>query len=127
MRREIVRAEIRFCLDDAPNAVAVDQIFPEQFTRDDDRVAGVEFASQFAHRRMLPDRARFASTMTPQDYLAKNRARFLDELKTLVSFPSVSAQPDHNRDTLACANWVAKHFRSIGLDTTLHKTAGHPI
>lgn len=60
-------------------------------------------------------------------YVARNRKRFVDELKTLVRFPSVSTQPDHNRDIEACAAWVAKHFRHIGLDTKLHKTAGHPI
>jgi len=65
--------------------------------------------------------------MTPHDYLAKNRTRFLDELKTLVSFPSVSTQPAHDRDVRACAEWVLNHFRKIGLRATLHKTTGHPI
>jgi acetylornithine deacetylase/succinyl-diaminopimelate desuccinylase-like protein len=65
--------------------------------------------------------------MTPNDYLAKNRTRFLDELKTLVSFPSVSTQPAHDRDVRACAEWVLNHLRKIGLRATLHKTAGHPI
>jgi len=69
----------------------------------------------------------FAPTMTPLAYLANNRARFLRELKTLVSFPSVSTQPDHDRDVQACAQWVMQHFRSIGFNVKLHQTAGHPI
>ena len=65
--------------------------------------------------------------MTPHDYLVRHRARCLNELKTLVSFPSVSTQPDHDHDVRACAEWLTKHFRGIGLDTRLHKTDGHPV
>ena len=60
-------------------------------------------------------------------YLKKNRARFLTELQQLVRFPSVSAQPAHRADVHACANWLAKHFRHLGLSVTVHKTAGYPI
>lgn len=60
-------------------------------------------------------------------YLRQHRARFLAELKQLVRFPSVSAQPNHKRDVNACANWLANHLRQIGLSATIHKTAGHPI
>ena len=35
--------------------------------------------------------------------LTNNRARILAELKQLVAFPSVSAQPQHKRDLFACA------------------------
>jgi acetylornithine deacetylase/succinyl-diaminopimelate desuccinylase-like protein len=60
-------------------------------------------------------------------YIARNRRRFVDELKTLVSFPSVSTQPKHKRDLEACANWLIRHFRSLKLDAKLYRTAGHPI
>lgn len=60
-------------------------------------------------------------------YLRQHRARFLSELKQLVHFPSVSAQPEHKRDVHACADWLAGHFRKIGLKVTTHKTAGNPI
>lgn len=62
-----------------------------------------------------------------QSYLRRHRARHLAELRQLVQFPSVSAQPKHATDVRACADWVANHFRKIGLRTTVHKTAGHPI
>jgi acetylornithine deacetylase/succinyl-diaminopimelate desuccinylase-like protein len=60
-------------------------------------------------------------------YLATHQTRSIDELVRLVKFPSVSAQPDHNPDTRACANWVANHFRALNLSTTIHETDGHPI
>jgi acetylornithine deacetylase/succinyl-diaminopimelate desuccinylase-like protein len=61
------------------------------------------------------------------DYIAANASRFINELKRLVAFPSVSAQPKHKTDLLACAEWVADHFREIGLATELHKTPVNPI
>jgi acetylornithine deacetylase/succinyl-diaminopimelate desuccinylase-like protein len=65
--------------------------------------------------------------MTPTRYLAGHRARFVDELKQLVSFPSVSAQPEHKRDVDTCAHWLAQHLRQLGLTAKLHATRGHPI
>lgn len=42
-------------------------------------------------------------------------------------FPSVSAQPAHRKDVLACARWLHGHLRQIGLRAELHPTKGHPI
>jgi acetylornithine deacetylase/succinyl-diaminopimelate desuccinylase-like protein len=66
-------------------------------------------------------------TMMIHNYIASRRRRFVEELKTLVEFPSVSAQPEHRADVRACAGWVAAHFRRLGLATRLHRTPGHPI
>jgi acetylornithine deacetylase/succinyl-diaminopimelate desuccinylase-like protein len=66
--------------------------------------------------------------MTPiSAYIARHSGRFLDELKTLVRFRSVSTQPEYRRDLLACADWLVGHFRRLGLDAKLHATKGHPI
>ena len=65
--------------------------------------------------------------MTPQVYATKNRERFVEELKTFVRFPSISAQPAHQPDVRACARWLTAHLRRCGLAATLHPTAGHPI
>ncbi len=61
------------------------------------------------------------------DYLVQHRARFVAELQELVRFPSISAQPDHDGDVRACAQWLAEHLRSLGLKTVIHRTAAHPI
>lgn len=61
------------------------------------------------------------------DYLKRNQARFVAELCAFLRFPSVSAQPQHKTDMLACAEWLAEHCRHIGLDARVCPTKGHPI
>jgi acetylornithine deacetylase/succinyl-diaminopimelate desuccinylase-like protein len=61
------------------------------------------------------------------DYLKRNQARFVAELCDYLRFPSVSAQPQHQKDMRACAAWLVEHCRKIGLDARVCPTAGHPI
>ena len=61
------------------------------------------------------------------DYLAANEERFVRELCEYVSFPSVSAQPQHRGDVEACAKWVVAHCQQIGLEAQLCPTNGNPI
>ena len=65
--------------------------------------------------------------MMIQKYLSQNRRQFVEQLKSLVRFPSVSTQPEHRRDVLNCADWLSRHFRSLGLDVKLYPTKGNPI
>jgi acetylornithine deacetylase/succinyl-diaminopimelate desuccinylase-like protein len=61
-------------------------------------------------------------------YAVRHRARFLDELKEFVRFPTVSAQPGHAADMHQCAAWLAAHLRRIGLShVSVIKTRLHPI
>src|SRR5258708_31811486 len=60
-------------------------------------------------------------------YLSQNRSQFVEQLKALVRFPSVSTQPEHRRDVLACADWLARHFRTLGLEVKLYPTKGNTI
>ena len=50
------------------------------------------------------------------DYLKQNQGRFVTELCEYLRFASVSAQPQHKDDLLACARWLVKHCQAIGLD-----------
>jgi acetylornithine deacetylase/succinyl-diaminopimelate desuccinylase-like protein len=61
------------------------------------------------------------------DYLKKNEARFITELCDYLRFPSVSAQSKHKQDLEACAGWLVKRCRDIGLETKLCPTDGNPI
>jgi acetylornithine deacetylase/succinyl-diaminopimelate desuccinylase-like protein len=61
-------------------------------------------------------------------YLDRHRARFLEELKEFVRFPTVSAQPRHAADLQRCASWLAAHLRGIGLTrVNVVKTNRHPL
>jgi len=61
------------------------------------------------------------------NYLKTNQARFINELCDYVRFPSVSAQPQHARDLMACAKWVEAQCENIGLETRICPTKGHPV
>lgn len=61
-------------------------------------------------------------------YATANRARFVGELQKFVRFPSVSARPEHARDSAECAEWLADHLRRIGLErVAVVQTRGNPI
>jgi acetylornithine deacetylase/succinyl-diaminopimelate desuccinylase-like protein len=60
-------------------------------------------------------------------YARSNRGRFLEELKTFLRFPSVSAQPSHAADVKRCAQWLAEHLRKVGLTVKIVPTARHPL
>ena len=61
-------------------------------------------------------------------YARAGRARFVSELKQFLRFPSVSSQSERRDDTRSCANWLARHLQSIGLESVrVIATRGNPI
>jgi acetylornithine deacetylase/succinyl-diaminopimelate desuccinylase-like protein len=70
--------------------------------------------------------------MTPGEAIAyadSQRARFVEELRRLVRFPSVSSEPRHRVDIARCASWLADHMRRISLEHVriLPTPGGPPI
>ena len=62
------------------------------------------------------------------DFINVNRDRYIDELKTLLAIPSVSALPEHKADVRRCADWCADEMRRIGLQNVrLVETPGNPV
>lgn len=62
------------------------------------------------------------------DYLEKNRDRFLAELLDLLRIPSVSADSKFKPDVRRAAEFVRDSLEKAGADVAeLHETAGHPI
>lgn len=58
----------------------------------------------------------------------RHRQRFLAELKRLVAFPTISAQPEHAPDLQKCAAWLKSHLQAIGLENArVLPTGGHPL
>ncbi|MGH9201755.1 MAG: M20/M25/M40 family metallo-hydrolase, partial [Vicinamibacterales bacterium] len=61
------------------------------------------------------------------DFINVNRDRYVDELKTYLAIPSVSALPAHAGDVRKCAEWTADEMRRIGLQNVrIEETPGHP-
>ncbi|HMS00067.1 MAG TPA: dipeptidase [Anaerolineales bacterium] len=61
------------------------------------------------------------------EYAHQNNGRFIEELKEFLAIPSISTSPEHNADTLRCAEWTAAQLRSLGMDNVrVMPTGGHP-
>ncbi len=61
-------------------------------------------------------------------YIESNKERYLSELKTFLAIPSVSSQSNHDGDMQVCAQWVAEHMKSIGMNNiSIMPTGGHPV
>ncbi|NUN68743.1 MAG: dipeptidase [Bacteroidetes bacterium] len=61
-------------------------------------------------------------------FIEANHQRYLSELKDFLAIPSVSSQSDHTKDIRRCAEWVADHMRTIGMQNIrIMPTPGHPV
>lgn len=58
---------------------------------------------------------------------AERKKAYLDDLKTLLSIPSVSTDPSRKHEVRRCAEEVARQMREAGLlDVDILQTQGHP-
>jgi acetylornithine deacetylase/succinyl-diaminopimelate desuccinylase-like protein len=63
-----------------------------------------------------------------QEYLDKNKERFLAELMDLLRIPSVSARTEHQQDMKTCAEAVCQSLLAAGADEArVYPTDGHPV
>jgi acetylornithine deacetylase/succinyl-diaminopimelate desuccinylase-like protein len=61
-------------------------------------------------------------------YAQQNRDRFLEDLKEVLSIPSISTSADFKAEVLRAALWVADHLRGLGIENVeLIPTGGHPV
>ncbi len=51
----------------------------------------------------------------------------LQDLFTLLRFPSISTDPEKSNDVTACANWVAEYLAESGLSSEIRATNGFPV
>ena len=59
-------------------------------------------------------------------WIDKNRSRWLHDVKTFLSIPSISAQPEHAADVRAAAEWASDYMRTLGMNVETIQTAKHP-
>jgi acetylornithine deacetylase/succinyl-diaminopimelate desuccinylase-like protein len=55
------------------------------------------------------------------------RQNYLEEFYSFLRFPSVSTDDQYKEKLKQCADWLVKKLTSIGLETHLVPTKGHPI
>lgn len=62
------------------------------------------------------------------DYLRKTQDSLLEGYKTLLGFPSISADPAYKDDVQACAEWIAGQLQAMGFNSCeAIATEGHPV
>lgn len=62
------------------------------------------------------------------EYTRANQNRFLEELKTFVSIPSVSTDPRRVNEMRQAAGWLASQLRDLGMqNVNIFPTPGHPV
>jgi acetylornithine deacetylase/succinyl-diaminopimelate desuccinylase-like protein len=60
-------------------------------------------------------------------YVEGSKDRYLKELQDFIAHPSVSTDTENTTDLRQCAQWVADHMTSIGLQNVqILETGGHP-
>ena len=65
---------------------------------------------------------------TVQEFIDRNRRRFVDDLIEIVRIPSISSSPDHRGEVARCAEYLVDEMRRIGLTKAeVVPTAGHPM
>lgn len=61
-------------------------------------------------------------------YAHENANRFLDELKSFASIPSISTDEKSKAEVIHAAEWLADHLRSLGMaNVQIIPTPGHPV
>jgi acetylornithine deacetylase/succinyl-diaminopimelate desuccinylase-like protein len=61
-------------------------------------------------------------------YFEEHREKHLNEMKELLSIPSISALSEHKQDMVKAAEWVANALREAGLTKVdIMPTKGHPV
>ena len=62
------------------------------------------------------------------DFINLHRDRYVEELKSYLAIPSISALPQHAADIRACAEWTAAELTRIGMQNVrLIETPGNPV
>ena len=62
-----------------------------------------------------------------ETYIEQNKQSFENDLCELLRIPSVSTDSAFKNDVQQAGNWIADRLKSIGFETELIDTVGHPI
>ncbi len=61
-------------------------------------------------------------------YIKSNKEKYIEELKSFLSIPSISTLNENKKDVADCAEFVSDNLKKIGLSRVeIFKTEGHPL
>jgi len=60
------------------------------------------------------------------DKFETHKKEILNDFFTYLRFESISTKKDHDKDILACADWLIDYLKDLQLDVVLWDTPGHP-
>ncbi len=60
-------------------------------------------------------------------YCESHEGEYLDELKSWIAIPSISADPAHKGDVRRCCQRLVERMSAIGLNASVLETAGNPL
>lgn len=60
-------------------------------------------------------------------WFESNRETLLEDFFTFLKFPSISTDPSHETDVIACQKWLTSYMKDCGLDVEVWETSGHPV
>ena len=61
-------------------------------------------------------------------YIEDNKENYVNELKEVLSIPSISTNPENKKDIEECAKWIKESMLDAGIeDVKIYETEGHPI
>jgi len=63
---------------------------------------------------------------TLESTFAQNQSQYIDDWKTFLEFPSISADSAHDNDCHDCAVWLSDHLKQIGFTSQLLETSTKP-
>jgi acetylornithine deacetylase/succinyl-diaminopimelate desuccinylase-like protein len=64
---------------------------------------------------------------TIEEYYQLHLPRMVEAWKTFLRFPSISALPDHDTDSQACARWLMQYLAAMGLDPLVIGQGTKPV
>ena len=69
-----------------------------------------------------------AIVTTPEEYLAENQDRYIEQLMEWLAIPSISTLLEHKKDVGRAAGWVRDRLETIGFsDAKIIPTSNHPL
>ncbi|NGX38449.1 MAG: Succinyl-diaminopimelate desuccinylase [Chlamydiae bacterium] len=62
-----------------------------------------------------------------ENWFSNHREKIFQDFFHFLTFKSIGTDPTFDRDTKACASWLAEYLKECGMETALWETSGQPV